>query len=212
MLRADWTAAGSLLKHIFFNTGKRARTVLSKIVEIKWQGRGGQGVVLANQLLGMALFEEGKFIQTFPDFGPERTGGPVRGYTRFSDEPIDIHSSVYEPDILAVIDPYFVEDPSVYVGLKHGGVAVVNSNQKPLALKTKLGVKVNTFATLDAGKLSKEVFGNYVFNTPIVGGVIKLTKIVNMETVERLLKNRFPGKVGELNVQVLRRGFNEVII
>jgi len=187
------------------------RVKLSKIVEIKWQGRGGQGVVLANQLLGMALFEEGKNIQTFPDFGPERTGGPVRGYTRFSEGPIDIHSFVYEPDILAVIDPYFVEDLSVYVGLKADGVAVVNSSKNPLDLKKRLGVNVKTFGAVDAAKISKEVFGNYVFNTPVLGGLVRLTGIVKLDTLERLLTNRFPGKVGELNVKVLRRGYEEVV-
>lgn len=187
------------------------RVKLSKIMEIKWQGRGGQGVVLANQLLGMALFEEGKNIQTFPDFGPERTGGPVRGYTRFSEGPIDIHSFVYEPDILAVIDPYFVEDPSVYVGLKAEGVAVVNSGKSPSDLQRRLGVKVKTFGVVDAARISKEVFGNYVFNTPVLGGLVRLTGIVKLETLERLFMSRFPGKVGDLNVKVLRRGYEEVM-
>ncbi|MEM2087649.1 MAG: 2-oxoacid:acceptor oxidoreductase family protein [Thermoproteota archaeon] len=183
-----------------------------KIIEIRWQGRGGQGVVLANQLLGTALFEEGKNIQTFPDFGPERTGGPVRGYTRFSEEPIEVHSSVYEPDILAVIDPYFVEDPSVYVGLKPNGVAVVNSSKNPSDLRRKLGVNVETFSVVDAAKISKEVFGNYVFNTPVLGGLVRLTGIVKLETLERLFTSRFPGKVGELNVKMLKRGYEEVAV
>ncbi|MGQ9479191.1 MAG: 2-oxoacid:acceptor oxidoreductase family protein [Thermoproteota archaeon] len=181
-----------------------------RIVEIKWQGRGGQGVVLVNQLIGMALFEEGKHIQTFPDFGPERTGGPVRGYTRFSDEPIDVHSSVYEPDILAVIDPYFAEDPSVYVGLKPTGIVVVNSGKKPQDLIRKLRVRAEKFGVVDAAKISKEVFGTYVFNTPVIGGLVRLTGIVKLETIEKLLMERFPGKTGELNVKVLRRGYEEV--
>jgi len=159
----------------------------------------------------MALFEEGKNIQTFPDFGPERTGGPVRGYTRFSEGPIDIHSFIYEPDILAVIDPYFVEDPSVYVGLKAEGVAVVNSSKNPSNLQRRLGVKVKTFGVVDAAKVSKEVFGNYVFNTPVLGGLVRLTGVVKLETLERLFINRFPGRVGELNVKVLRRGYEEVM-
>lgn len=184
---------------------------MQKIVEIKWQGRGGQGVVLANQLLGTALFEEGKHIQTFPDFGPERTGGSVRGYTRFSEEPIDVHSFVYEPDILVVIDPYFVEDPSTYVGLKPSSIVVVNSSKSPSDLQRKLGVKVATFGAVDAAKISKEVFGNYVFNTPVLGGLVKLTSIVKLDTLERILRNRFPGRVGELNTQALRRGYEEVV-
>ncbi len=182
-----------------------------EVVEVKWQGRGGQGVVLANQLLGMALFEEGKHIQTFPDFGPERTGGPVRGYTRFSAKPIDVHSFVYEPDILAVIDPYFVEDPSVYLGVKPSSIVVVNSGRKPSELESKLGVKAKVFGVVDAAKISKEVFGNYVFNTPVLGGLVRLTGIVKLETLEKLFISRFPGKVGELNVQMLRRGYGEVV-
>ncbi len=182
----------------------------SRIVEIRWHGRGGQGVVLANQLIGMALFEEGKNIQTFPDFGPERTGGPVRGYTRFSEDPIDIHSSVYEPDILAVIDPYLAEDPSVYTGLKPEGVAVVNSAKTPGDLRRKLGLNVKTLGVVDAAKISKEVFGAYVFNTPVLGGLVRLTGIVRLETIEKLFLNRFPGRVGELNVKMLKRGYEEV--
>lgn len=181
-----------------------------KIIEIRWHGRGGQGVVLANQLIGMALFEEGKNVQTFPDFGPERTGGPVRGYTRFSEDPIDIHSSVYEPDILAVIDPYLAEDPSVYLGLKTDGVAVINSGKSLEGLRKKLGIKVNNFGIVDAARISKEVFGNYVFNTPVIGGLVRMTGIVNLETLERLFTSRFPGKVGELNVKALKRGYEEV--
>ncbi|MBO3769095.1 MAG: 2-oxoacid:acceptor oxidoreductase family protein [Thermoproteota archaeon] len=186
-------------------------TGAGKIVEIKWQGRGGQGVVLANQLIGMALFEEGKHIQTFPDFGPERTGGPVRGYTRFSEEPIDVHSFVYEPDILAVIDPYFAEDPNVYVGVKPTSIVVVNSAKKPQDLIRKIGIKVEKFGVVNALKISKEIFGTYVFNTPVLGGLVKLTGIVKLETLEKLIMSRFPGKVGELNVQALRRGFEEVV-
>ncbi|MCS7138876.1 MAG: 2-oxoacid:acceptor oxidoreductase family protein [Crenarchaeota archaeon] len=184
---------------------------VSKIIEIKWQGRGGQGVVLANQLIGMALFEEGKHIQTFPDFGPERTGGPVRGYTRFSEEPIDVHSFVYEPDILAVIDPYFAEDPSVYTGLKPTSIVVVNSAKKPHELIRKLDIKVGKFGVVDALRISKEVFGTYVFNTPVLGGLVKLTEMVRLETLEKLIMSRFPGKLGELNIQALRRGFEEVV-
>lgn len=180
------------------------------IVEIRWHGRGGQGVVLANQLIGTALFEEGKHIQTFPDFGPERTGGPVRGYTRFSEKPIDIHSSVYEPDILAIIDPYLAEDPSVYIGLKPSSVVVINSGKKPADLQGKLGIRVKAFGVVDATKISKEVFGYYVFNTPVIGGLVKMTGIVKLETIERLFMSRFPGKVGELNIKALRKGYEEV--
>lgn len=166
--------------------------------------------MLANQLLGLALFEEGKNIQTFPDFGPERTGGPVKGYTRFSDGPIDIHSFVYEPDIIAVIDPYFAEDPTVYVGLKSDGIAVVNSAKTPEYLRRKLGLNVKTLGVVDAARISKEVFGTYVFNTPVLGGLVRLTGIVKLETLERLFLNRFPGRVGELNVKTLKRGYEEV--
>lgn len=181
-----------------------------RIIEIRWHGRGGQGVVLANQLIGMALFEEGKNIQTFPDFGPERTGGPVRGYTRFSEEPIDIHSSVYEPDILAVIDSYLAEDPAVYAGLKPDGAAVVNSAKNPGDLRRRLGLNVKTLGIVDATKISREVFDTYVFNTPVLGGLVRLTGIVRLETVEKLFLNRFPGRVGELNVKMLKRGYEEV--
>lgn len=182
------------------------------LVEVKWHGRGGQGVVLANTLFGVASMREGKHVQAFPQFGPERTGGPVLGFTRVSDEPIDVHSLVYSPDALVIIDPYFSVTEKSYEGVKEGGFVVAN-------LKPERAEQVKKFETLagkklyavDAWGISDRLFGrSTIFNTPMIGGLVKVLGLPKLDSIAQLFEERFPGRIGELNASALKAGYEEV--
>src|SRR3989304_5053023 len=122
----------------------------NKMLEIRWHARGGQGAKTAATLVAAVALEEGKFSQGFPDYGPEREGAPIRGYTRISDSPIHVHSAVYSPDIVVVLDPTLLACVDVTEGLKENGILLVNSPQDPAAIRKRLGVKGGKVYTVDA--------------------------------------------------------------
>jgi 2-oxoacid:acceptor oxidoreductase gamma subunit (pyruvate/2-ketoisovalerate family) len=179
--------------------------------EIRWHGRGGQGVVTASRMLAQAALLEGKFVQAFPEFGPERTGAPILGYTRVSDERIRLHSHVYYPNIVVVLDSTLLESANVGAGLVRGGRLVVNSQESPSEVKSKLSVfKAQTF-TVDATKISLEVLGKAITNTAMLGAVIKAAPIVGMPSVKTAVRERFPGSLGDKNIEVIERAYKGVI-
>jgi len=182
------------------------------LVEVKWYGRGGQGVVLANTVFGVASMREGKHVQAFPQFGPERTGGPVLGFTRVSDEPIDVHSLVYSPDALVIIDPYFSVSEKSYGGLKEGGFVVANLKPDKVDQVKKFGaIAGRKLYAVDAWSISDRVFkGTTIFNTPMIGGLVKVLGLPKLDNVAQVFQERFPGMVGELNAVALRSGYEEV--
>lgn len=102
---------------------------MAKMVEIRWHGRGGQGAKTASLLLAEAAFDTGKYIQGFPEYGPERMGAPITAYNRISDEKITIHSNIYEPDYVVVVDETLIASVDVLAGLKEGGAVVINSSK-----------------------------------------------------------------------------------
>jgi len=182
------------------------------LIEVKWHGRGGQGVVLANTVFAVASMREGKYVQAFPQFGPERTGGPVLGFTRVSDEPIDIHSMVYSPDALILIDPYFAIAEGSYEGLEEGGFAI--ANLKPERVAQVRGYDVlegRKLYALDARGISDKVFeGAAIYNTPMIGALVRILGLPKVKGIEEVLKERFPGKMGDLNSAAVRQGYDEV--
>ncbi|MDH5375725.1 MAG: 2-oxoacid:acceptor oxidoreductase family protein, partial [Candidatus Bathyarchaeota archaeon] len=105
--------------------------MLKKISEVRWHGRGGQGAWTASELLARASIHEGKYIQSFPEFGPERMGAPVAAFTRISNEPIQIHCAVYNPDVVAVLDPTLLKTVPVTRGLNEEGTIIINSKENP---------------------------------------------------------------------------------
>ncbi|MDH5663207.1 MAG: 2-oxoacid:acceptor oxidoreductase family protein, partial [Candidatus Bathyarchaeota archaeon] len=111
---------------------------MKKILEVRWHGRGGQGAWTASELLARAAINEGKYIQSFPEFGPERMGAPVRAFTRISDEPIQTHCAVYNPDVVAVLDPSLLKAVPVTEGLNDEGILIVNSKENPAEIREML--------------------------------------------------------------------------
>jgi len=177
--------------------------------EVRWHGRGGQGVVTVSRLLAFAALLEGKRVQAFPEFGPERTGAPVLGFTRISDGPIDLHSQVYEPDVVVVLDPTLLKAIDVTVGLKDGGKVVVNTDLTPREMRDRLKGGARVY-TVNATRIALDVIGRPIFNTAMLGAMVKATNLVSLDSALKVIRERFAGKVGEANVAAVRRAFEEV--
>ena len=172
--------------------------------EIRIHGRGGQGSVTAAELIAVAAFEDGKWSQAFPYFGTERRGAPVTAFARIADQPIRIRSQVYEPDYVIVQDPSLIPGVNVASGMKADGLLIVNSEKKPGELKLNTQAKVKT---LDATALALEVIGLPIVNTALLGAFAGATRVIRLESVNKAVRDRFPGKVGEKNIAAVKRAY-----
>ena len=179
------------------------------ITEFRWHGRGGQGVVTSNQMLGKAALAEGNYIQAFPEFGPERTGAPVRAFLRISKKPIQVYAQVYHPDVVVCIDPTLVEVVNVAEGLKGDGTLVINTDKGPEAIREKFGFKGGKVVTVDASTIAMEVMGRPFYNMPTMAAAVQATGIVAVDTVLHEVLERYPGKVGNLNKVAIERAVKE---
>ncbi len=178
--------------------------------EIRWHGRGGQGCWTASTILALAALSEGKSVQSFPEFGPERMGAPVQAFTRISDRKIRMHCNIYKPDAIVVLDPTLL-DRSIVEGLVEKGTLVVNTKYTPSQVKSSLGIKEVKVWTVDASRIALEVLGREVTNTPMIGALVKATGVVKIDSVISVVKERFPGELGEKNATVVRRAYDEVV-
>ncbi len=185
------------------------------MLEIRWHGRGGQGAKTAAQFLAEAAIDAGKFIQAFPEYGPERAGAPIRAYTRIADEPIKLHCGVTSPEVVVVIDPTLATQ-QVLDGLGKDGILVVNSSDSPEKLRKDLNVNSAKVATVDATKISLDTLGIPMPNTPMLGALIKVTPIVPLEQIKEQIKNKFLKKLGEektnANIAAVDKAYKEVKI
>ena len=188
----------------------------NNLVEIRWHGRGGQGAKTASLLLADAAFNTGKYIQGFPEYGPERMGAPITAYNRISDKPIRIHSNIYEPDYVVVVDDSLLESVDVTAGLKEDGAIVINTTKDADYLKTALkGYKGKIF-TIDARKVSMETLGRYFPNTPMLAAIVKVSKVMDekdfLEDMQGSFKHKFAKKpeVIDGNMKALEMALNEV--
>ncbi|MDH4214186.1 MAG: 2-oxoacid:acceptor oxidoreductase family protein [Candidatus Thorarchaeota archaeon] len=182
------------------------------ITEFRWHGRGGQGVVTSNQMLGKAALAEGNYIQAFPEFGPERTGAPVRAFLRISKAPIQVYAQVYHPDVVVCIDPTLLEVVNPTEGLKPEGTLVLNTSNEPKAIRDKFGFKGGKVVTVDASTIAMEVMGRAFYNMPTMAAAVSATGIVSVDTVIEEVLNRYPGKVGALNKTAIERAVQEAKI
>ena len=180
------------------------------LVEVRWHGRGGQGIVVVSRLLAEAALLDGKHVQAFPEFGPERRGAPVTGYTRISDEPIVIHSRIYNPNIVVILDPTLLGKIDVAQGLVEDGTIVAHSTRKAEELSEELGVDREQVFTVNAGRIALDILGRPIYNTAMLGALIRITPLVSMDSVVKAIKERFPGTVGEKNIAVVKRAYEEV--
>ena len=179
------------------------------LVEVRWHGRGGQGIVTVSRLLAYAALLDGKYVQAFPEFGPERRGAPVTGYTRISDEPITIHSHIYTPDIVVIVDPTLIGTVDVTEGLVKDGMVVANTEKTVAELKQSLKIEKAKVYTVNAVRVALDVLGRPIYNTAMLGALVKASPLVKMESLDKVVKERFPGAVGEKNVAVIKRAYEE---
>jgi len=188
---------------------------MNQILEIRWHGRGGQGVKTASLLLAEAAFTAGKHIQGFPEYGPERMGAPIACYNRISDEPIYAHSNIYEPDLVAVADETLLGPVPVTAGLPETGAIVVNSDEEPEALREKLGYAGKIY-TIAANRISEEELGKVFPNVPMMAAVVKASNLMGDDDfyalMEKLFRKKFATKPAVIdgNLRALKRSLQEV--
>lgn len=187
---------------------------MGDLVEIRWHARGGQGAKTASFLLAEALIEQGKFAQGFPDYGPERMGAPIRGYNRIADEPIRLHCDIEEPDIVVVLDPTLLDTENVVRGLVSGGRVLVNTNEAADAVRQKIGLKDGKLYVVDATKIALEETKRPIPNLPMIGALLRISNLSDLESMIAIVKKKFEGKLKEsdidANLRALRRGYEEV--
>ena len=190
---------------------------MKNLIEIRWHGRGGQGAKTAALLLGDAALASGKYIQAFPEYGPERMGAPVASFNRISSKPILLHSGVTNPDVVVVLDPTLIESVNITEGVPDGGTILINTDKSPRDIARELGLKggIKLF-TVDASTISKETIGRDIPNTPMLGALIKATGILDfkemLEDTKGKLQKKFKSKpeVIEGNLKAIERAYNEV--
>lgn len=186
------------------------------MIEIRWHGRGGQGAKTASLLLADIAFSTGKYIQGFPEYGPERMGAPITAYNRIDDKPIRIHSNIYEPDFVVVVDDTLINTVDVAKGIKKGGTILVNSSKSLSQLRAALDGFTGKLYSIDASKISTECIGKNFPNTSLLTAVIKIIGLMNKEDLEknmlRDLQNKFSKKpeVIEPNMLAVKRSYDEV--
>lgn len=189
---------------------------MDNMIEIRWHGRGGQGAKTASLLLADAAFNTGKYIQGFPEYGPERMGAPITAYNRISSSPIRIHSNIYEPDYVVVVDDSLLESVPVTVGLKETGAIIINTTKDADTLRPLLNGYKGKIYTIDARKVSIEALGKYFPNTPMLAAIVKVSNIMSEEEflndMEGSFKHKFAKKpeVIEGNMKALTLALKEV--
>lgn len=166
------------------------------LVEIRWHGRGGQGAVTASELFAEAAVLEGNFIQAFPEFGPERMGAPIKAFTRVSDKPITVHSQVYTPNMVVVLDPTLIGQVNVTEGLSDDGILIVNSPLDAETIGKTLGFSGKIFA-LDATKIALETIGRAVANTSCAGALVKASGLIKLENLLSVTQEKFKEKLSQ---------------
>jgi len=190
---------------------------MSNMVEIRWHGRGGQGAKTASLLLADAAFAQGKYVQGFPEYGPERMGAPIAAYNRISDERSSLHSNIYEPDYVVVVDATLLSAVAATAGLKENGAIVINSEKPPADLVDQLeGYKGKVF-TIDASSIAGEELGNRnLSNTAMLAAIVKVSGVIPedafMKEMETSIKDTFSSKPHVIapNMKAIERGLKEV--
>ncbi|MDO8568473.1 MAG: 2-oxoacid:acceptor oxidoreductase family protein [Dehalococcoidales bacterium] len=186
-------------------------TDTSRLVEIRWHGRGGQGAVTSAELIARAAISEGKYAQAFPSFGPERRGAPVMAFDRVdASSPIKIRAEITQPDVVVVLDPGLLGIMNVAAGLKDNGLVIINTKKSASQIRSEFGIK-GRLAVVNANTIAREVLGVPITNTTMVGALLKGTGIVKLESMGEPLQKRF-GKLADRNLKAMARAFEETVV
>ncbi len=186
------------------------------MVEIRWHGRGGQGAKTACLLLADAAFSSGKYVQGFPEYGPERMGAPITAYNRISSSRCTVHSNIYNPDYVVVVDESLLQSVDVTSGLAQSGAVIINSSRSPEELRPMLRGYTGRVCTIDARRISEETLGKNYPNTPMLAAAVKVSGVVDPERftqdMEASFRHKFATKpqVIEGNMAALRKSMEEV--
>ena len=173
--------------------------------EVRWHGRAGQGVITSSRLLAQAALLEGKHVQAFPEFGPERLGAPISGFTRISDEVIETRSQIYNPGFVVVLDSSLLGMVNVTKGLLENGKVVLNSSKRAAEMATRLSLDESQVRTIDATHLAMEIAGRPIVNTAMLAALVKVAPLASLGSIESAIKERFAGSLADKNVELIRR-------
>ena len=181
------------------------------ITDVRFHGRGGQGVVTASRLLAEAALAEGKFVHAFPGFGPERARAPVEGYTRISPTKFHQKNQVYNPHIIVIQDSTLLESVDVLSGFQPGGHILVNNPDEEY-VKQRLNLEDPTahLSVVDATKIALGTIGRPIANTVMLGTVAKMTGIVSLDSIVQATKGFFKGEIGVKNAEAIKLAYEEV--
>lgn len=188
---------------------------MDNLTEIRWHGRGGQGIVTATKLFCEAALEEGKYFQGFPEYGPERMGAPIKGFNRLSNHPITLHCQIYNPEVVVILDATLLEMENVAEGLVENGTLIINTNRPFNEIKDRLGDRKYNIFLLDALTISQEIFGEPLWwNMPMIGALAGATKLFSLKSVlnatKKIFSNKLNAEIIERNQKAIERGFQEV--
>ena len=189
----------------------------NNMVEFRWHGRGGQGAKTACLFLAEAAFNSGKDVQGFPEYGPERMGAPITAYNRIADSHCKVHSNIYYPDYVVVVDETLLHTVNVSKGLSSDGALIVNTDKDPEEIRGMLLEEYDgEIKTVDAKKISEEHLGKYFPNTPMLAAAVKVSGVIPedefIEDMEESFRHKFPNKpqVVEGNMNALKATLKEV--
>ena len=186
-------------------------------IEIRWHGRGGQGAKTAALLLADVAFKTGKNVQGFPEYGPERMGAPITAYNRISSDEIRVHSNIYHPDYVVVVDETLLHTVDVTAGLKEQGAIVVNTPKSPQEIAPQLNGYKGKVYTVDARKISVETLGKNFPNSPMLAAIVAVSKVMDKDTFIREMKNSYQHKFAKKpevidgNMKALEVAYDTVI-
>lgn len=182
-------------------------------LEVVWHGRGGQGAVTAARMVGQALIAAGKYVQTFPEYGPERRGAPIKAYIRLADGPIRFRGPVRHPAIILVLDPTLLSIVDVLDGTNPEAILIANNTVSPAELRRSLEVEGRHIYTIDATAIAMEVLGRNMPNTVMLGALTRTTGLVTIEELGEQVRGALGGGGSEMtqrNLEALHRGYEEV--
>ena len=187
---------------------------MEDLIEIRWHGRGGQGVVTAGKLLAEMAMSSGRYFQAFPDYGPERMGAPIQAFTRLSTHPISIHCQIQEPDIVVVLDSSLLGTVPVVKGLKDDGLLLVNTAMSPEQVRRLAGCIKGKVYTVDASLIAIAETGLVITNTPMLGALARVAGLFELAKMEEELRAWFGQKISikavESNIRAMRRAATAV--
>lgn len=181
--------------------------------ELRINGRGGQGVVTAAEMMSVAAFAEGRHAQAFPSFGSERMGAPVVAFCRIDDKEIRLREPIMEPDAIIIQDPTLLHQVDVFAGLKSNGYVLINTNRSFATLGLSdfiAGRPAERLFTLPATELGFKHIGRPIPNVPLIAGFAALSGLIRLESVIQAIGEKFSGKVGAGNVAAATEAYNLV--